>query len=145
MVTFGKQSTSIIITIRSVIISCKEKQQKQIHDTCRRSHRAKRETNNNRDHMTGDTSETDYIIIPANSCCVPASLKSTVKDAGLPANAFCNPLPWAATRLASPWKRLTDVWPGFFSTVSTTIPEVSRISDFFPSPAHARIRVIDSG
>lgn len=66
--------------------------------------------------------------------CLPASLTSKVKVPALPGYPFFNPFPWAITLVASPWKRLLFEEPGFFSTVSTKRPEVSKISEGFPLP-----------
>ena len=58
-----------------------------------------------------------------------------VKDCVALHLAFFRPGPLTLTLLASPRKRLNDLAPGLFSTVSTTIEEVSFNGDgFLPDP-----------
>ena len=65
---------------------------------------------------------------------VPASLVSMVKVFVLFMKPFFRPLPLLTTLLASPTKRFVFTAPGFFSTVSTDNPDVSMISEGFPTP-----------
>ena len=60
---------------------------------------------------------------------IPASLTSNVKFCVLFKNAFLIPGPLATTLLASPRNFLVTLDPGFFSTVSTTMDDCSRMGD----------------